>query len=61
MAKFLANLPDAMTVVGGGETAAAVARAGVSDRISHCSTGGGASLQLLEGRSLPGLEALLDA
>ena len=61
IAELLANLPDAMTVVGGGETAAAVARAGVSDRISHCSTGGGASLQLLEGRSLPGLEALLDA
>ena len=45
----------------GAETAAAIARAGVTDRISHCSTGGGASLQLLEGRSLPGLEALLDA
>ena len=61
IAHLLANLPDATTVVGGGETAAAIARAGVTDRISHCSTGGGASLQLLEGRSLPGLEALLDA
>ncbi len=61
IAHLLADLPDATTVVGGGETAAAIARAGVTDRISHCSTGGGASLQLLEGRSLPGLEALLDA
>ena len=61
VARLLADLDDAITVVGGGETAAAVARAGVTDRISHCSTGGGASLQLLEGRSLPGLEALIDA
>jgi phosphoglycerate kinase len=61
IARLLADLPDATTVVGGGETAAAIARAGVTDRISHCSTGGGASLQLLEGRSLPGLEVLLDA
>ena len=61
MAKLLAELPDATTVVGGGETAAAVARAGVMDDISHCSTGGGASLRLLEGRSLPGLDVLLDA
>lgn len=61
VANLLADLDDAITVVGGGETAAAVARAGVTDRISHCSTGGGASLQLLEGRELPGLEALIDA
>jgi len=61
VARLLADLDDATTVVGGGETAAAVARAGVTDRISHCSTGGGASLQLLEGRVLPGLEALIDA
>ena len=61
VARILAALPDATTVVGGGETAAAVARAGVADQISHCSTGGGASLRLLEGRSLPGLEVLADA
>jgi phosphoglycerate kinase len=61
VARILANLPDATTVVGGGETAAAVARAGVADQISHCSTGGGASLRLLEGRGLPGLEVLADA
>ena len=61
VARILASLPDATTVVGGGETAAAVARAGVADQISHCSTGGGASLRLLEGRSLPGLEVLADS
>ena len=60
VARILAALPDATTVVGGGETAAAVARAGVADEISHCSTGGGASLRLLEGRALPGLEVLRD-
>ncbi|MBM3140034.1 MAG: phosphoglycerate kinase [Chloroflexi bacterium] len=50
----------ATTVVGGGETAAAVARAGVSDRISHVSTGGGASLAMLQGEVLPGVDVLLD-
>jgi phosphoglycerate kinase len=60
MARIFANL-DGITVVGGGETAAAVQRAGVVDRITHVSTGGGASLMLLQGRSLPGVDALLDA
>lgn len=46
------------TVVGGGETTAAVARAGVRERIDHVSTGGGAALELLAGRTLPGVEAL---
>jgi phosphoglycerate kinase len=60
VARILADLVGATTVVGGGETAAAVARAGVSDRISHVSTGGGASLELLEGRVLPGVAVLRD-
>lgn len=49
---------DAYTVLGGGETVAAARRAGVTDRIDHVSTGGGASLELLAGRELPGLTVL---
>ena len=60
MAETLADL-EAQVVIGGGETAAAVHRAGIEDRISHISTGGGASLAMLQGHALPAVDALDDA
>ena len=60
VAKILSNLEGATTIIGGGDSVAAIEKAGLKDKMTHISTGGGASLELLEGKVLPGIDCIED-
>ena len=60
IAKFLGSMKNVTTIIGGGDSAAAIEKLGIGDKFTHISTGGGASLEFLEGKKLPGVECLLD-
>lgn len=60
LCETLVNLEDATVIIGGGDSATAAQQLGYEDQISHISTGGGASLEYLEGKTLPGIAAISD-